>query len=50
MPVEKPKSPKAIEEALEDIKARADKLDKKIQDAEAKHPPKLDHPEGGGTF
>jgi len=47
---EKPQSPKEVEEALNDIKQRADKLEKKIQDAESKHPPKIDHPDDGGVI
>jgi peptidoglycan hydrolase CwlO-like protein len=44
------KSIKDVEKELEDIKERADKLDKQIKDAEAKHPPKLDHPDDGGVI
>lgn len=45
-----PKSVKDIEAALDDLKQRADKLEKKIEDAETKHPPKLDHPDDGGVI
>ena len=44
------KSMKAVEQELEEIKERADKLEKEIQQAEAKHPPKIDHAEDGGVI
>ena len=46
----KDKSIKDVEEEMERTKERAKILEKQIEEAEAKHPPKLDHPEGGGTF
>jgi len=45
---EKPKSAKEVEEALDDIKQRADRLEKQIQDAETKHPPRSTIPTMAG--
>jgi hypothetical protein len=42
-------SPKTVDEALDDLKARAQALDHDIHKAEEKHPPPIDHADDGGV-
>jgi septal ring factor EnvC (AmiA/AmiB activator) len=44
------KSIKDVEDELAQSKERAKALEKQIKEAEAKHPPPIDHPEDGGVI
>ncbi len=44
------KMPKTVAEELEELETRTDKLEKEIEKAEQKHPPKIDHAEDGGVI
>ena len=44
------KTIKDVENALEDSRERAKELEKEIEEAEAKHPPKPDHADDGGVI
>jgi phage shock protein A len=47
---EQDKSIKDVENELAKSRERAKELEKKIEEAEAKHPPRVDHTEDGGVI